>query len=184
MPAAAEQPRKVPWEEIRLASIAGVPDETLAREYNVTREAIRQQRRRGQWPTESRVELERQKARESMRDGRSTLKALSRDIETEEENLSQPVTALSLIAKTKEEYGESNRMLLRQKLSPLLQKAVTTRIEDFDPDNLDQLIKLGTFTHKMAGLDRPQTAIQLNLWGSGSSGTFHAESGGSPFGEE
>lgn len=155
------------WEQIKLGSIAGIPDERLAREYGVTREAIRKRRSRQAWPSPSRVEMEQEKARQALKDGRSTLLNRKQPIGEEEEAWSQPVTnpasALELIGKTKEEVGELNRMVLLQSLSPILRRAVTERAQDFDPQSIKELVALGSFTHKLADLDKPQTAVQVNL---------------------
>lgn len=165
------------WEQIKLGSIAGIPDERLSREYGVTRAAIRKRRSRQSWPSPSRVEMEQEKARQALKDGRSTLlhnnQAIGEDKESGSHSVTSPSSALELIGKTKEELGELNRMVLLQKLSPLLQKAVTERPQDFDPQSIKELVALGSFTHKLADLDRPQTAVQVNLGFTPKSGSQH-----------
>lgn len=158
------------WEQIKLGSIAGIPDERLSREYGVTRAAIRKRRSRQSWPSPSRVEMEQEKARQALKDGRSTLLHSNQAIGEGKESGSHPVTspssALELIGKTKEELGELNRMVLLSKLSPVLQKAVTDSPGNFTPQDIKELVSLGTFLHKMADLDKPETQVNLSLWSS------------------
>ncbi len=171
MPAAVLPKSK--WEEIRLASIAGVPDDRLASEYGVTKAAIRQKRKRGLWPTENRAELEKEKARESLNNGRSTMRRLSKEIETEEDELSQSVSVAALIGKTKEEIGELTGMEVLKALSPQVISAVTEEAESFRPQNLKQLAAAFSIISKASGLDKPQTAVQVNLGFSSKSSSQH-----------
>ena len=71
--------------------------------------------------------------------------------------------------KSKEEYGEMNRMALLSKLSPVLQNAVTDRPNDFSPNDIKELVSLGSFLHKMADLDKPETSVSVSVWGSSTS---------------
>lgn len=79
---------------------------------------------------------------------------------------------MEFIGKTKEEIGERNVMVALQKLSPLFQGAVSDPGIS-SPQDLDQTIKLGNFLHKLSGLDKPQTAVQVNLGFTPKTGSQH-----------
>lgn len=149
-----------------MASIAGIPDDRISKDWGVSRDALRKRREREAWPTPERARIERDKAREALQSKEQASVQSSHGAEGVSQVVQTTPSAAEVIVKSKEEYGENNRMVLLSKLSPVLQKAVTDSPGNFTPQDIKELVSLGTFLHKMADLDKPETQVNLSLWSS------------------
>jgi hypothetical protein len=152
------------WEEVKMASIAGIPDTRISKDWGISRDALRKRRERESWPTPERARIERDKAREALQNKEQASVQSSHGAEVLSQDVQSKPSAAEVIAKSKEEYGESNRMVLLSKLSPILQSAVTENPANFSPQDIKELVSLGSFLHKMADLDKPQTEVNVSLW--------------------
>src|SRR5688572_25450242 len=130
------------WEQVKLASIAGIPDNKIAFEWGISKASIRKRREREKWPTPNRATIERQKAREALQNKEGISVPPFHGTESLSQADTQGKSALDLIGKTKEEIGESNVMVALHKLSPLFHGAVSNPSVS-TPQDLDQTIKLG-----------------------------------------
>lgn len=160
---------KEQWEQVKLADLAGVPKEKICSEWDISEGALRKRRERGQWMTPTRAKIERDKAREALQNQAKLGVQSSHGTESVTETVQTKPLAVDVIAQSKEEYGETNRMVLLSKLSPVLQRAVTDRPHDFSPQDIKELVSLGSFLHKMADLDKPDASVSVSVWGGSAS---------------
>lgn len=149
------------WEQIRLGSIAGVEDEKLSKEYGVSRDAIRKARSRQQWPTKTRVEIEQEKARQALREARSTLM----EAEDLKEASSQVVPAAEIIGKSIAEMGEVYPLIASRYVLSKLEETVTKDLLPA-PDSWKAMAVADSILRKNLGLDKPETQVNLSLWSS------------------
>jgi hypothetical protein len=161
MPAAVLTPEA--WAEVRRASEAGVDDETLSAQYNVKRDAIRKRRSVEKWITPARIaeaaETERIKAKYKVTNSRT---------------ISQVSQGLDVAGMSMEDMGREGVLLATRGLLPIIR-------ETFDPEtsilgparNIKEASTLIGAFMKASGLDKPQTAVQVNLGFSSKSGSQH-----------
>lgn len=159
------------WEQIRLASIAGVEDERLAAEYGVTREAIRARRCRQKWPTKTRVEIEQEKAHRALIEARSTLVQTSELSPDEKGASSQPATAAEMIGKSMQEMQEMYPLVASRYVWEKLQETVTKDLLPA-PDSWKAMAVADSILAKRLGLDKPESSVSVSVWG-GSAGLSH-----------
>lgn len=133
------------WEQLKKASEMGVKDEVLANEYGVTRDAIRLRRSREKWLTMERVEQHLAERRERM-------------IDTERYK-----GALEVVAETLQERAEAYSLNTFNKVSALAKKGLELLPT---PDTWKTFQIADTIARRAAGLDRPQTQINVAIGGA------------------
>lgn len=164
MPTPLAVPPEV-WEEIKHASIAGVEDERLAKEYGVSRVAIRAKRSREKWATKTRVEIEQEKARRALQEARSTLADTLKPKEGEDKASSQVTTAAEMIGRSIAEMGEVYPLIASRYVLSKLEETVTKDLLPA-PDTWKAMAVADSILRKNLGLDKPETQVNLSLWSS------------------
>lgn len=163
MPAALLTPDG--WREVRSASESGVDDETLAQRYQISRVSIRKRRSTEEWKTPERLlaEAERQKQDASL--SRIATGAVSR--------ISQaPTNAIEMVGKSLAELAEQHPLVMAKYLSSKIEEAVTgDRLPEIN--NWKSLSAADQMLRRNLGLDRPQTAVQVNLGFTPKTGSQH-----------
>jgi hypothetical protein len=144
------------WEQIKMAAIANVPIVHLAKEYGVTDNAIRQKSFRDKWPTPERVEAARMKY--LLATGTKEQLVTNRNEGSE---------ALEIIAESDESYFQRAKNSYLKGIVPQFEESMKTP-ENFRPQNTKDLIGHMSLITKITGHDRPQQAVQINMWGQAS----------------
>jgi hypothetical protein len=154
---------KEQWEEVKTASVAGIPDERLSKEYGVSMDAIRQRRKRQQWPTQLRAEREREKARQALQNKGKTSVVKGDGAETiVTEGQSSP-TALNLVSRTLAEMAELYPLEASKYLYAKLQETVTNDLLPA-PSSWKEANTADQMLRRNLGLDKPQTEVNVSLW--------------------
>lgn len=159
------------WDEVEKAAVAGVPFTELAERYGIEDNAIRQRAFWKKWAVPNRI----QKLKAEYLANRGTS-----DSESTENNPDKPdqkgrdLTASNVLAETVAEYGQKGQLAVLKGLMPWLEKT-------FSPENpllqapADSMKVAATGANlfaKFSGLDKPQQAVQVNVWGApGQSGS-------------
>lgn len=149
-----------------MASIAGIPDSKLAKEWDIGVDAIKQRRRRENWATKNKAILEQQKAMQSLKDKGSPLVQSSHGTENVSPNVTDSPKALEVVSKSLGEYADGMAMALVPALSSLATDAVTKNPALFAPSDLKELGQAASLVWKLAGKDKPETQVNLSLWSS------------------
>ena len=175
---AARLPQEA-WGELRSASEAGVPDETLSEQFQVSRESIRKRRQLEKWITPEKAHQA--AAIEKVKRSSIATGSISRISQMES-------GAVAIVGSSLAEIGERHTHRMSKYLEDKLGKALDTDSVPL-PSSWKDLNTADTMLRRSLGLDKPQTNIQLNMWGgSGSSsttnGSSHAGNVDSPFGDD
>lgn len=152
------------WEEVKAASIAGIPDSKIAKEWGIEVDAIKQRRKRGAWPTKNKAILEQQKALQALKDKGSPLVQSSHGVEGVSPNVTDTPKALDVVSKSLGEYADGMAMALVPALSTLATDAVTKNPTLFAPTDLKELGQAASLVWKLSGRDKPDTQVNLSLW--------------------
>lgn len=154
------------WDEVEKAAVAGVPFTELAERYGIEDNAIRQRAFWKKWAVPNRIQ--KLKAEYLANRGRS-------DSESTENNPDKPdqsgrdLTASNVVAESIAEYGQKGQFAVLKGLLPKIQETfdeksalLTKEITTWK----DAGQAFGIFA-KASGLDKPQNAVQVNVWGDG-----------------
>jgi hypothetical protein len=155
---------KAEWEEVKAASIAGIPDRKIAKEWGIGVAAIKQQRRRGAWPTKNKALIEQQKAMQALKDKGSPLIQSLHGAEELSPDVTGSPKALDLVSKSLGEYADGMALALVPKLSSLAEGVVTKNPALFAPADLKELGQSVALVWKLTGRDKPQTEVNVSLW--------------------
>lgn len=162
----------VDWTAIKEAMIAGVPAIELARRHNLTDSegrpdttAIRKRCSREKWPVPASImDRASKKLADARQEVQETAKALS--LTGQAVTVSQESREIGSDELLK--YWKRTQMALLPPLTEQAELAVTENPEFFRPSNLKEMTQLVGITGKLTGADRPQQAVQVNLWTQGS----------------
>jgi hypothetical protein len=152
------------WEEVKMASIAGIPDSRLAKEWGIEIDAIKQRRRRGNWATKNKALIEQQKAMQALKDKGSPLIQSMHGAEEVSPDVTGSPKALDLVSKSLGEYADGMALALVPTLSSLAENAVTKNPALFAPTDLKELGQSVSLVWKLTGRDKPQTEVNVSLW--------------------
>lgn len=152
------------WKEVQMASIAGIPDRRLAKEWKVSVMAIKRRRNREGWPTANKARIEQQRALQALKDKGSTLTHTSRGREYMSPNVTEGLTAMDVVSKSLSEYADGMAMAIVPALSEIATKAVTSTPGLFTPTDLKELSQAASLVWKLSGRDKPQSEVNISLW--------------------
>lgn len=135
------------WAALKTASIRGVPDDELARAYGVTEAAIRIRRHRDpEW-----------KAVVFNRPGRKATKYVTNRQKQASEQLKE------VVEESLETIAQNNPLLLARYTFEKIQESVKKDLLPA-PSNWKELNTADSIVRRATGLDKPQAAVQLNVW--------------------
>ncbi len=164
MPFAVEQDVQALWQEVRIASVAGTPDDKLCAQYGITESALRARRCREKWPTSRRLRIEQQEARRALKNKDKNSVQSSHGAES----VAHPATSIpkavdvvvqSLDEQVNEFVGVVVPALLKQG-----RESVTRSPESFGAKDNGDLSKLISNVWKLTGRDKPTAEVNLSLW--------------------
>lgn len=153
------------WKEVEIASVAGVPDDKLERDFGISQNAIRQRRKRFAWPTRKRMEIEQEKARQALRNKEKEDVQSSHGAETIVTHGHSTPKAGEVIGKTIAEMGEVYPLLASRYVLSKLEETVTKDLLPA-PDSWKAMAVADSILRKNLGLDKPETQVNLSLWSS------------------
>jgi hypothetical protein len=151
------------WEEVKTASVAGISDDRLSKEFCVSVEAIRQRRKRAQWPTQLRAEREREKARQALQNKAKAAVVKGDGAETIVTEGHSTPTALGLVGKSLAEMAELYPLEASKYLYSKLQETVTNDLLPA-PSSWKEANTADQMLRRNLGLDKPQTEVNVSLW--------------------
>lgn len=152
------------WEEVKKASEAGVEDSQLSEDFGITKASIRKRRQLDAWMTPRKLEEQKAVAK---------AKAVARQLPNDVSQLSQTPSGEASIASKLLRDGEFASIAAMS----ILLKKLTQASEN--PDSVADLATVGDVSvaaktaRNIAGLDKPETAVQINLasvWGEPGAG--------------
>lgn len=149
------------WREVERAAVGGVPFTELARQFGVTDNVIRQRAFWKKWPVPNRVlklKAEYLAARGAS-DSEST-----EEIGDNPDRNGRELTASNVMAETLAEIGQKGALSIAGYVGKKLKQSVEGDLLSA-PDNWKTFsTAFGTFA-KATGLDKPQAAVQVQVWG-------------------
>lgn len=151
-------PANVDWTQIQQASTAGVHDAIIAERFGISRAAIRQKRKRQNWPCHTRLRLAQTSATQRLPHDLANHSAAAKA-----KTLSQSVTASEIVGENLEEYAKRLQNAVLPALVGQLEKATCDSPERFKPNNLKELQQSVTTIWKLTGRDRPEAQVTLNF---------------------
>lgn len=143
----------VDWQEIRKASEQGVSDVALEEQYGVPRNAIKQRRFREDWITPAKLAEAAEIA---------SIKAKRSNRVTDVTGKQKSPSALAVTAENLGEKAAAYSLKVFEAASKLAQKGLK---ELPIPDDWKSFNVADQVVRRAAGLDKPQTAVQVNLGG-------------------
>lgn len=152
------------WGEVEKAAVAGVPFTELAKVYGIEDNAIRQRAYWKKWAVPYRVQKLKAEylAHRVARDSEST-----EQIPDKPDQFSRDLTASNVVAESLAEYGQKGAILVAKGMLPLLERTMSEGSELLTKDITDWKTfgsAFGTYA-KATQLDKPQQAVQVNVWG-------------------
>ncbi len=147
----------VDWAEIRSASEQGVSDPDLQAKFGVSKNAIQQRRFREKWITPATIAQEAlvQQARN---------KARGMGNQSIVRGVSETPTAIAVVASTVAEKGEAHALRVLDFASRMTAEAIAGEKVP-TPSNWKELDTADRMARRAAGLDKPQTNVQINVGG-------------------
>ena len=162
----------VDWTAIKEAMIAGVPAVELAKRYSLLNEdgtpdttAIRKRCSREKWPVPSSIM---DRASKKLAEARQEAQETARAMTTNAQGVTVSQDNREIGSDEVLKYWKRTQMALLPPLTEQAELAVTENPEFFRPTNLKEMTQLVGISAKLSGADRPQTAVQVNLWSQGS----------------
>lgn len=142
----------VDWKEVRSASESGLEDEGLAKHYCITRDAIRQRRKREGWATPAAIEREK-----LIEEARRKGKGLSNSSVTGVTD----TKAAALVALTLQERAEAYGLHVFGRVSQLATDGLDLLQA---PDSWKTFAIADQIARRAAGMDKPEAAaVTVNL---------------------
>jgi hypothetical protein len=167
----------VDWDTIKQAAIAGVPVPDLARQWGMIdpktgrpdTTAIRKRSSREQWPI-PRAVMDR--AQKMMAEARKNVKQLvTKPIVTVSQD---PQNPLHVVAESTVTYGKRAQLAILAGLVPEIETAMQ-QPGKFRPENIKELVMVGSLAHKLAGMDKDSQEIKVNVAMFGHEGAIQQE---------
>lgn len=131
-------------------------------------EAIRQRRKRQQWPTQLRAERARAEARQALQNKERESVVKQDGAETIVTEGQASPSALNLIGKSIGEMQEMYPLLASKYLWEKLQQTVTQDLLPA-PSNWKEFAAADGVMAKRLGLDKPESSVTVSVWGSSNS---------------
>lgn len=142
------------WEQVRSAMIAGVDSKRLAFEFGISASTIRDRAMNEKWPIPNRV-------KEITEEYQKSKQELSNGIPTVSDKGGK--SALQVVGETLQEKAEAYGLIVFNKTSEAVKKALDQGLPT--PDNWKTLAIADQMARRAAGLDKPQTQVNIALGG-------------------